>query len=125
MSGCSATPARCIVSRRSSDWANRRASSRSGPLQKDDGFVGIVGVAEEETSLTAALSTGSLMIVENRLPLFVVLDFMADEHVWHSYRPPFPTPAFSGGIARLRPNSIPASRKKEGPLKAIGRKNLG
>jgi hypothetical protein len=76
MSGCSATPARCIVSRRSSDRANRRASSRSGPLQKDDGFVGIVGVAEEETSLTAALSTGSLMIVENRLPLFVVLDFV-------------------------------------------------
>jgi sortase A len=44
---------------------------------------------------------------------------VADEHVWHPYRPPFPTPAFLGGIACLHSNTIPATRKKEGPLPTV------
>ena len=53
------------------------------PLKENHGLVGILGVAEQIPSLTSTLTTRGAVLIEAGLSPFVVLNFVADEQVWH------------------------------------------
>ena len=58
------------------------------PLKEDYELVRILGVAQDPSSLgAAALSGGSVVVVEYRLPPLVILYLMAHKKVRHGLRP--------------------------------------
>ena len=59
------------------------------PLKEDNELIGVIGTAEEMPPFRTAGPACGPVLIEYRLPLGVIFDFMADKYVRYNISPPF------------------------------------